>query len=130
MEGIRAIILDEDLWVTSHLSKALVEIGYVDCLVSNDPGIAQTEIQKFNPSLILIDIDFGGQNTGIQIVRKLATDKGQKVIYLSKHVSDSIIKESADTEPLDFILKPLKPGQLSVTLELILSRIDPVLVRH
>jgi len=56
-------------------------------------------VQKTNPSLVLMDIKLGGEVDGIEAARRIQTEFGIPVIYVTAHSDEATLARAKATGP-------------------------------
>lgn len=83
----------------------------VDCYSSASPLLAALEADGDHYQLVLLDIEFGGEN-GLQVAAALRKSSAQfSLIYITSH--RDYVFASFDTRPLHYLLKPVDEGKLT-----------------
>jgi signal transduction histidine kinase len=73
--------------------------------------------------LVLMDIRLRGDADGIDAARALRENHGLPVIFLTAHGDRDTLARAKSTEPLSFVLKPFKPTELLIAIEIALVRV-------
>lgn len=71
MPGIKIILIEDDWIIAKEIAYSLQDIGFevIGTYDSGEEGFEQIKIKQ--PDLVLLDIDLSGEQTGIDIGRKL-----------------------------------------------------------
>ena len=123
----RALILDPDPKFAATLAKALREYEY-QVEAARDPFQAGYLLGKFQPNVVLVELDIGPDMTGASVcrsVRSLPKLRDTAVIGISgaddQDKVDSLLDAGAD----DFMAKPF---EVETLVERIVNLIGPVII--
>jgi DNA-binding NarL/FixJ family response regulator len=118
----RVLIVEDDRLVALDLETMLVEFGFVPCppAYSADEALLQARISK--PDLVLMDIRLEGTTDGVDAALSLRRQFGLRVVYLTANSDLSTVERAKQTEPYGYLLKPIRPLDLRVCLQLSLHQ--------
>lgn len=107
---IRGVLLNDDYEV------------FIDNFCFED---AITRIQTIKPDLVLLDINLKGNLTGIDIAKYIMNNNLDiPYIYVSSIDDSYSINEVKKTYPFSFIVKPFRPIDLTLKVELFFNALD------
>jgi len=120
MPGIKIILIEDDWIIAKEIAYSLQDIGFevIGTYDSGEEGFEQ--IKSKQPDLVLLDIDLSGEQTGIDIGRKLKEETTIPFIFLTALVDSNTIKQAKLVEPYGYLVKPIKPETLYSTIEITL----------
>lgn len=109
----RTLIIDDEKYARSDLKDMLSKFNCID-IVGEAKNIktAVEEIQKSNPDLLFLDIQFPGE-TGFDLFDKI--DITAKVIFVTAY--DEFAIRAFDVNACDYLLKPVNPERLSLAIK-------------
>ncbi|KUJ61328.1 hypothetical protein AR687_14065 [Flavobacteriaceae bacterium CRH] len=112
------ILIVEDQFIEANdlrfiLQKANYEV--IGVAKSVTQALEFIEIEK--PDLVFLDIRLRGKETGIDLAKELNKNH-IGFIYLSANSNKSILEEAKKTNPYGFIVKPFRPKDILITLEI------------
>lgn len=112
------ILIVEDQFIEANdlrfiLQKADYEV--IGIAKSVAQALECIEIEK--PDLVFLDIRLRGKETGIDLAKELNKNH-IGFIYLSANSNKSILEEAKKTHPYGFIVKPFRPKDVLITLEI------------
>lgn len=118
MKDKRILILEDELLQALDLSEFLNKEGYHTSIVDSfDKGIE--ELNKFNPQLVICDINLKHNKTGIDFAKEANTIKsGVEIIFITAVTKSQTIIEAQEADPLNYIVKPWKEEQIKVTIQM------------
>ena len=115
----RILIVEDEAIIAQHLRAALEDGGYEVSGVVNSVNKALEHIQKEHPFLVIVDIFLKGELTGIHLAQTLNRDR-VPFIYVSANCNRQVLDAAKATHPYGFIVKPFRPKDLLVTLDIAL----------
>ncbi len=124
----RAVILvtEDDPQLRGMVSTTLSRAGY-EVLTAGDPLEALQTAQMHNGriDLLLTDVVMPRMN-GKQLADELLLRRPETaVLFMSGYTEDTIVHHGVLDDGVDFIAKPLTPGQLLVAIQEVLARREP-----
>jgi DNA-binding NtrC family response regulator len=119
--NIKVLIVEDEYIVANDVRIVLEGAGYKVNGIASSAEEADDFIRLHKPDLVLLDIQLKGKLSGIDLARKLKSDN-IAFVYLSANSSQKILEEAKSTEPYGFLVKPFRPADLLVTLDVALYR--------
>jgi len=117
-----AIFIVEDNPVIADLiSWRLSEMGYNVAGTAEDSDDALIQIEKFKPSLVLMDINLPGELDGIETAAEINRRFNIPIVYISSVLDTPVIERAKKTKPKGYIVKPFSDNQLRATVEMALQ---------
>jgi PAS domain S-box-containing protein len=112
------ILIVEDEIVTAHsLELRLVKLGYKVLPLAGDAAEAWHILAEDTPDLIMMDIRLRGEVDGIQLAEQILAKMDIPIIYLTAHAEDETVQRATATAPYGYLLKPVDPSELRITLQ-------------
>ncbi len=123
MANKRILIVDDESVVAEHLGKLLVTDGYdvVGIVASGEEAIYQA--RQSRPDLVVMDMMLPGNVDGISAAQQLQP-LGIPVVYLTAYSDRHLLERAQHTEPLGYVMKPAKSGELAAVIKLALFKRD------
>ncbi len=115
----RILIVEDQAIVAEALEQNLRTQGY-EVSVAQSAETALKEAAETTPDLVLMDIVLPGPVDGIAAAEQLVT-RDIPVIYMTAHAEHQLFNRAKNTEPLAFLAKPLRTGELERAVQLALS---------
>ncbi|WP_161569406.1 EAL domain-containing protein [Alteromonas portus] len=116
------LIVEDNLVEAIHVKNALVEAS-MQVL-----GIAKTESELYSlvskqvPDLILMDIDLGGADSGIEIAKNITAKFHLPVVFSTSYCDDTTISNALEISPYGYLVKPYGVLSLTTTIQVALER--------
>ena len=106
------ILVVEDEWmVAEDIRSSLSEHGY-DTHVATSGNEAIALAERCSPTLVLMDVHLKGAMLGTEAAQKIRDKLGTPVVYLTAHADQATLENAQATEPLAFLIKPIKMNAL------------------
>src|SRR5882757_3598021 len=113
----KILIVEDEFIVANDLEIMLEAAGYETLGIAISAKAAMEEIAKNIPDIVLLDIQLQGAESGIDLARKLKT-MHIAFVYLSANSDQVTLQKAKTTEPYGFLVKPVRPKDLLVTLDI------------
>ena len=117
------LIVEDEAIIAQHLRVALEDGGYEISGIVNSVNKALQHIEKEHPFLVIIDIFLKGELTGIHLAQTLY-QQGTPFIFVSANCNRQVLDAAKATHPYGFIVKPFRPKDLLVTLDIALYHFE------
>lgn len=122
MSKIRILAAEDDALHADTLRMHIGRLGYDLIDIVDSPEVAMRLLKATQPDVLLMDIDLGVEETGIDLVKKINDFADIPVIYLTSYKDEAIFKKAKETLPEAYILKPYDPEHLQTAIELAVFR--------
>ncbi|WP_304488717.1 sigma 54-interacting transcriptional regulator [Dyadobacter sp. CY261] len=115
------LIVEDEFIIANALRVTLQQAGHKVTGIASSTEEAHEHLLAAKPDLVLLDIRLNGEQTGIDLARKL---KAENIgfIYLSANSSQKVLELAKVTEPYGFLVKPFRDKDLLVALDIALYR--------
>ncbi|MBV8883187.1 MAG: response regulator [Chroococcidiopsidaceae cyanobacterium CP_BM_RX_35] len=122
MSDAHILVVEDEIIVAKDIQNRLIRLGYtvVGSVNNGEEAIRQAEI--FHPDLVLMDIKLKGEMDGVEAAKVIYTHFNIPVIYLTANADKTTLERAKKTEPFGYIIKPFKERELSITIEITLSK--------
>jgi CheY-like chemotaxis protein len=78
--------------------------------------------ERYAPDVILMDINLIGEMDGIDVICQLGKRSKTPVVFISAYPADMVLERLSETEPYEYLVKPLRSNALQTAVEHILDR--------
>lgn len=107
------LIVEDELIIALMIEQMVQNLGHT-VLAKVTTGEAAVEAaREHNPDIILMDIRLQGEMDGIEAISEIRRTAHIPVIYISGNSDESYRKRVEESEPLDFLTKPITLRDLS-----------------
>jgi diguanylate cyclase (GGDEF)-like protein len=116
------LIVEQDPAVAKDIAATLRKLGY---RVAGRAASGHEAIQKtleLQPDLVLIDVQLRGDLEGIETARAIRDQGRFPIVFLSALSDADTLHRALETEPLGYLIKPLREAELRCSVEVALSR--------
>jgi PAS domain S-box-containing protein len=122
MANAQILVVEDESTIAITIQDTLKIFGYaVPAIVcSGEEGIQK--VAELQPDLVLMDIRIEGSMDGVEAAEKIRSNFNIPVVYLTAYIDDSTVQRAMITAPFGFVLKPFKPRELHIAIELALYK--------
>ena len=117
----KKILIVEDEIIAAMFLRQILELwGYEVCelTTSGEDAIKKAKIEK--PDLVLMDIYIHGKLRGIEAARKIRSQGGIPIIFMTGYSDEDTRQTALAEHPAGYFIKPLNYDALKETLKSIL----------
>jgi len=117
MKKIRVMLADDHPIVMTGFAMSLEGQGLEVVAQARTPDEALAQYRQLQPDVIVLDIRFGEQLTGLDVARQiLAGTPSAAIVFLSQFDQDSLIKETYRLGGRAFMTKDCDPSDLAAAV--------------
>ena len=121
MSKITVVLVDDEPLAIRLLAEILSHHDDIEVIGECSSSVeAIKKIQKLQPDLVFLDIQMP-TNSGFDVVREIQSDVMPFVVFVTAY--DQYALQAFDVFALDYLLKPVDPERLVVTLQQVRERI-------
>ena len=113
----KILIVEDEFVVANDLEIMLEASGYETAGIVVSAEAAIEKIAENVPDLVLLDIQLQGALSGIDLAKQLKA-RNIAFVYLSANSDHTTLQKAKATEPYGFLVKPVRPKDLLVTLDI------------
>lgn len=115
--NMRILIIEDNAIQALTLETIVKRLGLHEVKKAYSPKKAYEILENFEPDLMLVDVNLGTEETGVDIVKKVQKKYPVRVLYITGN-SDSHHKNLVnETDYFDYLVKPIDPFQVKKILE-------------
>jgi DNA-binding LytR/AlgR family response regulator len=122
MPTIKILAVEDDELHADTLRMIIDRLSYELIDIVDTAAEALRLIRTTHPDVLLMDIDLGAGETGIDLVKKINEIADVPVIYLTTFTSEAVFRQARETLPEAYINKPYSAEQLQTAIELAVFR--------
>ncbi|MQA29164.1 MAG: response regulator [Luteitalea sp.] len=120
---LRTVLVDDEQLARDELSYLLAQLGGVEVIGHAGNGVeALATIDRLQPDLVFLDVQMPGL-TGFEVARRII-DGGPTSHVVFVTAFDQYAIEAFEVNAVDYLLKPVDPSRLEVTLQRARRRIS------
>jgi DNA-binding NarL/FixJ family response regulator len=110
---IPTVVVVEDEWlVAKDLEQSLRRAGFSVLGFAASGTEALAQIERHQPTLVVIDIGLQGELDGIQVASRLRAMHDTPVVYVTGRVDDATLERASATNVMGYVVKPFDERQL------------------
>jgi two-component system LytT family response regulator len=117
---LKAIVVDDERLVRKNLTDLLKSYSEIEVIAEADSckqGIKA--VKKYNPDILFLDIQLAGE-TGFDLLEKVETNF--HLVFVTAY--DEYAIRAFEVNACDYLLKPVNPERLKITIERILKQTE------
>ncbi|MBL7700923.1 MAG: response regulator transcription factor [Ferruginibacter sp.] len=116
------LIVEDDPMIAEDLFGIVKKLGFDPY----EPCYSKEEALQFlnghkKPSIVLLDINLDGEESGIEIGRRLNEQLHTPFIYVTSYSDTATVKTASKTQPLGYIVKPFTSASVYSAIEIALE---------
>jgi PAS domain S-box-containing protein len=118
----KVLIVEDEAIVAEDLSHKVKALGYdvVGVFPTGDQAVHAAQHSTID--LVLLDIQLGGQSSGIETAKMLQQVCDSAIVFTTAHSDPETLRKANATAPFGYILKPFGDRDLAVQLALALHK--------
>ncbi len=118
----RLLVVEDEAVVAIDVRSHLKRLGYDVVGVADSGEEACRQAAEQRPDLVLMDVRLKGAMDGIEAGRRIRTELGLPVVFLTAYADDETLARAKATGPHGYVLKPFDERDLQVTVEVALHK--------
>lgn len=118
MRTVSVLIVEDKAVIAESIAAALKKAGYSIAGKAESGEEALTMVKNNPPDVVLMDIQLAGKLDGIQTAVKIRSLIDIPIIYLTDYSDENTISRAKPTRPAAYLLKPFKPQDLLIAIEI------------
>jgi PAS domain S-box-containing protein len=111
------LIVEDERIVAKDLQQTLAGLGYDAFAIAASADEAIARATERCPDVVFMDIRIKGKRDGIETAQVLRSRFDVPVVYLTAHADDATIARAKKTEPLGYLMKPVRAADLRSAIE-------------
>ncbi|MFZ6010986.1 MAG: LytR/AlgR family response regulator transcription factor [Bacteroidota bacterium] len=120
MSKVRLFIVEDEMIIANDMKMMLEAIGYEVCGIAKSVEKAINIINDQKPDLILIDINLGKGNEGIELAKWIRANYLAPFIFCTSYSGSGIVSEAKEVHPAAYLVKPFEKEDLFAAIEIAL----------
>lgn len=118
MRTVSILIVEDKTVIAESIAATLKKSGYAIAGKAATGEEALQIVKKEAPDVVLMDIQLAGKLDGIQTAGKIKMLVDIPIIYLTDFSDEDTINRAKPTRPAAYLLKPFKPQDLLIAIEI------------
>jgi DNA-binding NarL/FixJ family response regulator len=121
MSEIRILIVEDEPIIAENIAMYLTNNGYKVCGIAYDGEAARHQIMYNTPDAVLMDINLGAGEDGIDLAGFIKKNYSIPLLFLTSYTDKETIGRAKEAEPYAYVVKPFDEKTLLASLEIALS---------
>lgn len=126
MNNYKILIVKDEVSESKKIEDSLLKTGHAVPLIAESCEKAIELIEQHRPDIVLMDVIFKGEPTGLEYAGIFRERYQLPVIFISSPIDDNIISKAKFTEPYAFIITPFKDKDLEISVEMAIYKHDKI----
>ena len=123
VQTIKILIIEDQLIIAADMQLQLVQMGYEVIGIHQCPDEAILTIQKDQPDLVMIDIGWSTNYSGIKTAQYILATTFVPILFLSYSLDQTTFQKIKQIKSYAFIPKPFQQTDLQKGIKTALERI-------
>ncbi len=113
---LRAVLVDDEQLARDELGFLLGQVGGIEVIGQAGNGLeALTTIDRLRPDVVFLDVQMPGLS-GFEVARRMLDDRlPVHIVFVTAYDQHAI--EAFEVNAVDYLLKPVDPARLGLTVE-------------
>ncbi|NES98311.1 MAG: hybrid sensor histidine kinase/response regulator [Desertifilum sp. SIO1I2] len=120
--AIRVLIAEDEILIARKIEQTLKRAGYEVVGIATDGEAALQKVSETAPNLVLMDIVMPGELDGVETAQIIRDRFRVPVVYLTAYADRETLERAKITLPFGYVLKPFEERELTIAVEIALSR--------
>lgn len=117
-QRFKILIVEDEAIVAADIQNHLENFGYDVCPLASTGENGLTIAGRERPDLVLMDISLEGDMDGIQAAGQIRRELDIPIVFLTAYTDNDLLERAKRVEPYGYLVKPFKPKELHITIEL------------
>lgn len=113
---IKILIAEDEVLIAEFIREMLNKEGYESVGVAYDFDTALDYIEKYEPEILLLDINLGHKESGIALAKRRKTNVS--VIFITAQNDEVTMLKAIETSPINYLTKPIRKIEVIAALKL------------
>jgi len=123
---IKVLIVEDEFTIALDIEERLKQMGFSVAGIASEYDKALPILLNEDPDIAILDINLGGEKTGIDLSELINEKFDIPVIFLSAYSDDITFKKAQNSNPMGFLIKPFKDDDLNFGIKLALQRFKEI----
>jgi DNA-binding LytR/AlgR family response regulator len=125
MQDVKILIVEDESLVAMDMTDMLRRIGYDVLPAAYSYEEAVAHLDGSNPDLVLLDIQLGGEKTGLDLAKLISEKYRKPFIFITSHSDKATVSKAASLRPNGYLVKPFGQEDLFTSIEVALAGFSP-----
>jgi len=111
-QDLNVLVVEDDAVIAQLIKQDLSDAGHHVLAIAHKYQEALSCLDNFQPNLVLLDINLGQGNEGIQLGKVINAKFSIPFIYLTAHSDPKTLQLAKQTQPCGYVVKPYRSNDL------------------
>jgi len=116
------LIIEDQLVEAMNTSRLLKGFGMDVVGIANEPTQIESILNASSPELILMDINLGGAESGIDVAKSIIKKHNLPIIFTTAYTDENTISNAISISPYGYLIKPFGEISLKTAVQIALER--------
>jgi diguanylate cyclase (GGDEF)-like protein len=121
-EPARILVVDDEPIIAMDVEQTLRDLGYEVLGTAASPDAARRLAAVSRPDLVLMDVQLGTREDGIDVALGWGGDAPMPVVFMSAYADDVTLARARSAGAYGYLVKPYQERELHATLQMALER--------
>ncbi len=113
----KILIVEDEAIPAMDLQIMIAQWGYETPQIATTGDEAMDKSERERPDVALMDINIHGEMNGIEIARRLGSEFGISIIFMTGYGDEDIMEKVKAVNPCEILRKPLNVEKLKEAVE-------------
>ena len=113
---MKILIIEDNAIQALTLETIVKRLGFDQVEKAYTAHQAYEILDRFKPDLMLVDINLGSEETGIDVVKKVQEKHPVRVLYITGNSDLHHKSKAEETDFIDYMIKPIDPRKIEKIL--------------
>lgn len=118
MSDIRILIVEDEPLIAEDIAAALTQVDFSVTGVAYDAKEALLELSSNTPDLVLLDINLGGGDEGLDVAETIREKYAIPFLFLTSYTDKATVNRAKTKEPAGYLVKPFTEASLYTSIEI------------
>lgn len=121
MSEVRVLIVEDEPVIAENISVYLNNNDFMVSGIAYDHEEARKQLMQNTPDAVLMDINLGGDEDGIDLAKFINSNFKIPFLFLTSYADKETLDRAKEVEPSAYLVKPFNERALLASLEIAIS---------
>lgn len=120
MAHAKVLIVEDESIIAMEIRRLLADMGHEVTATTDSAKEAVELARSGRPDIVLMDVNLKGEMDGIDAANMIHREQGIPIVFLTAYADQETVDRAKESMPVRFMLKPVQPRELKITIEMAL----------
>lgn len=120
MVHAKVLIVEDETIIAMEIKRLLMDMGHEVTATTDSAKEAAELARSGEPDIVLMDVNLKGEMDGIDAANMIRLEQGIPIVFLTAYSDQETVDRAKESMPVRFMLKPIQPTELKITIEMAL----------